>query len=135
MSLAGGRAFGMAPAVANYQAKAQILQPPGGSPFTMFTFTAAGRIWAATVSFSMGSSGGTGSNQGYARVRIQGGATLAICECCVVGNPSADSNGSDIPYNGIAVPSGTVVQLDVNGGTTITGVVLRASGLVGVSIP
>ena len=128
-----GRDFGLAPSVPNIQSGELILQGPSITAF--YTFSQAGRIWGAVVTYAMGSSGGTGSNQAYARVRIQGGATLAIVECCVVGNPSADSNTDDRPYNGIAVPSGTKIQLDVNNNTTITGVVQRASGLVVVSIP
>ncbi len=133
MSLPGGRAFGMTPAVSNYQSFEQILQPPGS--YHLFTFPAPGRIWAASVSYAMGSSGGTGANQGYARVHVVSGNALAICECCVVGNPDADSNGSDLTYFGLVVTKGTVINLDVNGGTTITGVVQRGSGLVGVSVP
>jgi hypothetical protein len=133
MSLPGGRAFGMTPAVSNYQSFAQILKPPGA--YALFTFTATGRIWAASVSYAMGSSGGTGANQGYARVHVVSGNPLAIVECCVVGNPSADSNTSDMTYFGLVVPKGTIINLDVNGNTAITGVVQRGSGLVGVSIP
>jgi len=133
VSLPGGRAFGMTPAVSNYQSFVQILQPPGS--YHLFTFTAAGRIWAASVSYAMGSSGGTGANQGYSRVHVVSGIALAIVECCVAGAPDADSNTSDMTYFGLVVPKGTVVNLDVNGGSTITGVVQRGSGLVGVSIP
>ena len=133
MTMPGGRSFGMAPSVPNVTSGESILQPPSVAAF--YTFTAAGRIWGATVSYAMGSSGGTGSNQGYARVRIQGSTTLAIVECCVVGAPSADSNTSDQSYNGIPVPKGTKIQLDVNNNVTIAGVVQRASGLVVVSMP
>jgi hypothetical protein len=124
---------GVPPAVSGLDSGSQILQGPG--TVTMYTFAANGRIWAANVSYAMGSSGGTGSNQGYARVRVSGGATLAIVEACVVGNPSADSNTDSQTFPGLAVLSGTVIQLDVNAGTGITGVVQRGSGLVVVSIP
>jgi hypothetical protein len=130
-----GQSFGAVPAIKNPVGGEQILQAPGGSPYTIYTFPAAGRVWLASVSFSMGSSGGTGSNQGYARVRIQGGQSLAIAECCVVGNPDSDSNEESNPYPGLSVPSGTKILLDVNGGATITGVVLRASGIFLGSIP
>jgi hypothetical protein len=130
-----GQSFGVVPGIKNPVGGEQILQSPGGSPYLIYQFPSAGRVWLAAVSFSMGSSGGTGSNQGYARVRIQGGQSLAICECCVVGNPSQDSNEESNPFPGLAVPSGTRIMLDVNGAATITGVVLRASGIFLGSIP
>jgi hypothetical protein len=126
-------ASGVPPAVSGLDSGSQILQGPG--TYTTYTFANNGRIWAANISYSMGSSGGTGSNQGYARVRVSGGATLAIVECCVVGNPADDSNTDSQTFPGLSVGSGTVIQLDVNGGTGITGVVQRGSGLVVVSIP
>lgn len=126
-------AQGAPPAVQNYKTAELTLQVPG--IFTMYTFTNAGRIWKATVAYAMGSSGGTGSNQGYSRVKIQGGNTLAIVECVVVSAPAGDSEVDMESYNGFAVPSGTVIQLDVNNNATITGVVQRASALIGVSIP
>jgi len=129
------QALGVPPAVPGLGSGSQTLQGPGTGPYTMYTFASAGRIWAANISYSMGSSGGTGSNQGYARVRVAGGATLAIVECCVVGAPAQDSNTDSQTFPGLSVPAGTVVQLDVNSATTITGVVQRGSGLVVVSIP
>lgn len=128
-------ATGVPPAVTGLDSGSQILQSPGSSPATMYTFADNGRIWAANVSYAMGSSGGTGTNQGYGRVLIQGSATLAVVEACVVGNPSADSNTDSQTFPGLAVNAGTVIQLDINNGTSITGVVQRASGLVVVSIP
>jgi hypothetical protein len=126
---------GVPPAVPNYQTGDAILQGPTGSPFTLFTMTADGRIWAALVTMSMGSTGGAGSNHGYARVYTSGGKTLALVELCVVGNPDKDSGVVGIGFNGIPIVNGASVLLDVNGGATITGVTIRGSGLVGVSMP
>jgi hypothetical protein len=130
-----GQRFAFAPFVPNTKSGEQILQSPGGSPYTMFTFTRAGRIWAASVSIGVGVTGGSGTQNAYARVRVQGGVTLAITECVVAGATGSDSNGSDQTFPGLAVPANTVVQLDVNAGGTISGGVLRASGVVVVSIP
>lgn len=124
---------GVAPGAANSQVLEQILQPPGA--YTLFTFTANGRIWGASVSYAMGSTAGTGANPGYARVHVLGGKSLAIVECVVVANPDADSNDDSHDWPGLPVLSGAVVSLDVNAGATITGVSQRASGLVAVSIP
>lgn len=135
MSLAGGRAFGMAPAVANVASGQKIQQAPG--TYNLFTFAAAGRIWGATVSYAMGCTSGSGSQQGFARVFIPGtpDIVLAVVECCIAGTTDSDSNTDAMVYNGISVPSGTVVKLDVNGGGGVTGGVNRGSGLVVVSIP
>jgi hypothetical protein len=124
---------GVPPAVTNSQSGEAVLQPPGTA--LMFTMPAAGRLWAAEVSYSMGSSAGTGSNQGYCRVRVAGGKTLAIVECCVVASPDSDSNTDSLTFPGIALANGAVIDLDVNGGAAITGVVQRGSGLVVVSVP
>lgn len=126
---------GVPPAVAGYAVHSLILQPPGTGPYTLYTFTGAGRIWKATVTFSVLSATGTGANQAYAQVLISGGATLAIVEGGVAGNPDADSNTDPELLNGLAVGNGTVIELDVNNAVTPTGVVVRASGLIGVSIP
>lgn len=134
MSLPGGRSFGMAPSVANVVSGQQILQSPG--TYNLYTFAQAGRIWGAMVSYAMGCSGGSGTQQGYARVFVAGmGLVLAIVECCIAGSVSQDSNSNALPYNGIPVPQGTVVKLDVNGGGGVSGGVNRGSGLVVVSIP
>jgi hypothetical protein len=112
----------------------QILQSPG--IYTMYTFASQGRIWAAEVSYSMGSSGGNGSNQGYCRVFISGtNNTLCVVECCVVGNPDSDSNSNASDFPGFLVAAGTKVKLDVNNNVAINGIVQRGSGVVSVSIP
>ena len=128
-----GTAYGTQPAVKNLQTFVQILESPGTTH--LFTFSAPGRIWGASVSYAMGCTGGAGTQQGYARVHINGGNTLAIVEACIAGAVANDSDTSDRDYPGLAVPAGTVVNLDVNGGTGVTGGVNRGSGLVAVSIP
>jgi hypothetical protein len=135
VSLPGGRAFAMAPGVANVVSGQQILQSPG--TYNLFTFSAAGRIWGAMVSYAMGCSAGSATQQGYARVFIPGSPALvlAVVECCIAGAVANDSNSNALPYNGIPVPEGTQVKLDVNGGGGVTGGVNRGSGLVVVSIP
>lgn len=130
-----GRDFGLAPSVPNVQSGQKIQQSPGTT--IMFTFSAAGRIWGAMVSYAMGCTGGSGSQQGFARVFIPGtpDLVLAVVECCIAGTVAQDSNSDGLTYPGIAVPSGTQVKLDVNGGGGVTGGVNRGSGLVVVSIP
>lgn len=126
---------GVAPSVPNYNTGDQILQAPGGSPYTLLTASGNGRIWAAEVSASIGSSGGVGTNHVYARVYTSGGKTLAIVELCVEGNPDKDSGSVVVQFTGAPISSGASILLDVNGGVTVAGTTLRASGLAGISVP
>jgi hypothetical protein len=132
-----GRPYGIAPAVPNYTGHALILQPPG--IYTLYTFPAAGRIWNVGVSYAIATSANVGNITGYTRVLVQGGITLAIVECAISSaaatTPSQDSNTDPVSYYGLPVPSGTVVQLDVNNGATTVGVQQRGSCRLAVSIP
>ena len=126
---------GVPPAVSGTVGGDVILQGPGGSPYTIYTFTGNGRIWVASVSLNICSSGATGSNQIYARVYVVSGRTLAYCEAGIVGNPAQDSNGDSNTYPGISVLSGAVVKLDINNGASVTGAVIRGGGIFVGSIP
>ena len=132
-----GRPYAMTPAVPNLDGHALILQPPG--TYTLYTFPAAGRIWAAAVTFGMATSVNVGNVSGYARLNIAGGLTLAIVECAIASTsattPSQDSNTDPATYYGLAVPEGTVINLDVNNGVAVAGVQQRASCRLQVSIP
>lgn len=131
-----GQGYGTAPYVKNAVTEEKILQSPG--IYTLYTFTASGRIWAASVSLGIGTTSGSGTSQVYARVYVSGASgvgTLAIVEACVAGATSNDSNDDANQYPGLLVPSGAVVHLDVNNGGGLSGGVIRASGLVAVSVP
>lgn len=131
-----GQTYGTAPYVKNAVTAEKILQSPG--IYMLYTFTAAGRIWAASVSLGIGTSGGSGTSQVYTRVYVTGAAgvgTLAVVECCVAGTVANDSNDDANQYPGLLVPSGAVVHLDVNNNVSLSGGVIRGSGLVAVSVP
>lgn len=131
-----GQTYGTAPYVKNAVTKEKILQGPSIS--ALYTFPAQGRIWAASVSMAIGVTGGTGTNQVYGRVYVTGApgvGTIAIVECCVAGAVANDSNDDANQYPGMIVPQGAVVHLDVNNNVTVTGGVVRGSGLVAVSVP
>lgn len=126
---------GVPPAVANYAVHSLLNQAPTGGPFTVYTFTGAGRIWKASVTLSVGSSTGTGVIQCYARVLVSGSPDLAIVNGAVVGSPAWASATASQVHDGLAVPNSTVIQLDVNNAVVPTGALVQASCLIGVSIP
>lgn len=131
-----GQGYGTAPYVKNAITKDLILKGPG--IYMLYTFPGQGRIWAASVSMAIGVTGGTGTNQVYGRVYVTGAAgvgTIAIVECCVAGDTDSDSNDDANQYPGTVVPTGAVVHLDVNNNVSISGGVIRGSGLVAVSVP
>lgn len=131
-----GQTYGTAPYVKNAVTAEKILQSPG--IYMLYTFNAPGRIWAASCSLGIGVTGGSGTAQVYARVYVTGAAgvgTLAIVEACVAGTTANDSNDDANQYPGLLVPAGAVVHLDVNNNVGLSGGVIRASGLVGVSVP
>lgn len=131
-----GQGYGTAPYVKNAITKEQILQPPGF--YVLYTFTAPGRIWAASCSIGAGTTGGSGTAQLYARVYVTGAAgvgTLALVEACVAGTTANDSNDDASEYPGLLVPANAVVHLDVNNNVGLGGGVVRASGRVAVSVP
>lgn len=128
---------GVPPAVSNTQSGTQILKSGSGSPYTVFTMPAAGRLWVAAVSFSMvaGSGSAGASQQSYCQLVTAGGKTLALVECAVTGTAESDSNTAVVTYPGLALANGTVINLDVNNAVIVTGILQRGSGLVVVSIP
>lgn len=132
-----GREFAATPVVPGLDGRSLIKQPPG--LYTLYTFAQRGKIWAASVSYGMATTANTGNFPGYAQVVIQGGITLAIVECAISSSssltPSQDSNTDPATYNGLIVPAGTVIQLDVNNGVSMSGVQQRASCRLQVSIP
>lgn len=127
--------IGIPPAVPGMVGNSIILQNPGGSPYTIYTFTANGKMWVASVSLSAGSSGGSGTNLLYARVYTSTGFTLAYCEVATEGAPSSGENGDSNSYPGFAAPAGTVILLDINNAIAPTGLLVRGGGLFVGSIP
>ena len=126
--------MGVAPFVENLTSYSKILQGPTTGK-VIRTLTTNSRLWLASLSYAITSSGGTGSNQGYARIFTQSGLDLCIVEAAVSENPDS-ANGNQTPaFGGIELLDGDVINLDVNGGTTFNGCVQRASCTVLLSTP
>lgn len=126
---------GAQPWVPNMHSASSTLKNPGGSPYTIHTFTAASRIWGATVSAGVGTTAGSGTTNAYALVKTGGGVVLAIVEVCVAGGISSSSDSVPVSIPGIPVSNGDTIILDVNGGGGIGGGAMRASCSVLFSIP
>lgn len=126
---------GIPPSVPGIVGGEQILQTPGAGPYVIYTFPNAGKIWQASVSLSAGVTGGVGTNLIYARVYINGGRTLAYCEVGIAGANDSGANGDANSFPGFAVPVGTMIMLDVNGGAAIAGGLIRGGGIFVGSIP
>ncbi len=110
---------------------------PGSTPLTMFTFPQAGRIWALHLSYAMASNSsysGTITSQAYALVKA-GSTILTVIEIALGGPSTNDSGDSDMVINGLPVPAGTALILDINNGASISNVAQRASAVVLYSIP
>ena len=119
---------------------AQVTGAGSQFPTAFFTFSAAGRIWGAILSFAADTNGAyaAASQRLYAQIKTQtSGVVLATVELCVSAPSQAVSNGCEVSFPGLAVASGEKLQLDVNNNTTIGGGngIMSASAVVSYSIP
>lgn len=125
-------------AVQNCQTFSTLRRGVSGSPFTLGTFSAAGRIWTVVLSFSArtDSAFAPGTAGVYASVLTNiGGLTLATVNLGISA-PSQVANGqSEPPIPGIPVRLGESVLLDVNNAVTVPDLLLLTSAVVFYSIP
>lgn len=104
---------------------------------TVFTFTAAGRVWGVCLSGSVSanSSYAAGNSRVYYLAQIDGSTQLAVIEQSI---SAPEQNASDViyvPFGGIPAAQGTPLELVVNGGTSITDAEILASAVFFYSIP
>jgi hypothetical protein len=128
---------GVPPGVPGVRSAFQLFGTVGGSPYNMFSFTFNGRVWAASLSFTIAANSsyaGSTSNV-YAQIVTASGITLLIIELVVTNLNQTDSNAVSVPLNGINIVSGDTLMLDVNNGVAVTNTVMRASGSVLYSVP
>lgn len=129
---------GVPPGVPNIATKVKLFGTPAGSPYTLFTFPAAGRVWVASISATATPNAGYGTGPTvnvYAQLVTGSGITLAVTEMVIAETGIVDSKQSDVQWNGFAVSAGDTLQLDVNNATTPSMTVIRASGFVAYSVP
>jgi len=103
----------------------------------MFTFPAAGRLWNASVSYTLasGPSFAGPTQNGYCQIITGSGVTLAVVELVVTDPNQIDSGQSDQPLGGISVLKGDTLLFDLNNGVSIANTTQRASGFVIYSVP
>ncbi len=128
---------GVPPGVPNVASAKHLFGNYTGSPYTLITFTAPTRIWAASLSFAVSTNNsfsGATTNI-YAQLITLSGITLEIVELSITSmNQSADQHG-DLPLNGLSFAAGDGVLLDVNNATGVTNAVMRSSGFILYSTP
>lgn len=122
--------------VAN-MASASVLEAVSQPPTAFQTFAGASRIWAAHLSFAVGTNNTySGVTQLYALVRTQSGIVLAVVDLAVAAANTAANGDADLAIPGIAVANEDKLMLDVNNGTSLgTGGVMHASTTVMYSTP
>lgn len=109
-------------------------------PTVFYTFTSAGRLFAAEISFAVGTNASYAASvtQLYAQISTLSGLFLGTVELCVSGAAQAVSGrgGLSLPSAGVPVAAGDKLRLDVNNGVSLgTGGVMRATCEVFFTIP
>lgn len=133
-------ATGVAPFTSGIQSFNLVQVNQAGSPYTITTFGASGRIWAAHLSFALSANAShAGNDQAYCTLKYRPPAGsdqfLLVIEVAVGGASSTDSGDGDLSMPGLAVAPGGSLILDVNGGAAITNALMRASTCTLVSFP
>lgn len=137
--IAGGTSWSPGPP-SGIQAFAQIGANQGGSPYTVHTFGAPGRIWAAHLSFALSANAShTGNDQAFCTLKYSpptgGDKILLVIELAVGGASTTDSGDGDLTIPGMNVDIGGALVLDVNAGNAIVNALMRASTTTLVSFP
>lgn len=124
---------GVPPAVPNIATNVQSFKSPG--TYTIHTMSAAGRLWMASCTGSYEGNAGYGGGLVNTSVSITtaGGLTLSLIELAVTVANQITNDTSVVPWNGIPLANGEVIQLVV--GSAPAGTVVRGSGFAAWSIP
>lgn len=132
---------GVAPAVSAITSALATNVGPGASPFVVYTFAGAGRVWGACLSAAVESTSGSSNARVFVEAQIDGsgvvgqGTPLAVVELAAMNQLNIDSDTVYVPFNGVSVAKGTKLYLIVNGGTGISGATITASVIFFYSIP
>jgi hypothetical protein len=129
--------MGVPPGVPNVTSSSQLFGNYTGSPYTLYTFPSAGRLWGASLSLAISTNNsysGATTNV-YALLKTGSGTILEIVELAVTAANDTQNGHGDLALNGVDVSAGDTLILDVNNASGITNAVMRASGFVLHSIP
>lgn len=124
---------GVPPGVPNIATSIQSFKSPG--TYTIHTMSADGRLWMASCSGTYEGNAGYGGGLVNTNVSIvtASGLTLSLIELAITVANQITNDTSVVPWNGIPLNSGDVIQLVV--GTAPAGTVIRGSGFAAWSIP
>lgn len=130
-------ATGIPPNVPNVASANTINGTPTASPVTVFTMPSAGRLWGVNMSGSCSASSGYagGNDRFYCLAQTSSGIVLATIEQALNEMGQSQSDSVYVPFNGLDIPTGTKLELIINGGTNIGGVEVIASVVFFYSIP
>jgi hypothetical protein len=131
------QSMGAPPYVKNMQT-AGVSQVAPTSSTSLVTFSGAGRIWYVSLSLAVSASSSySGTNGEFAQIEINTSpdTVLLDCECCTNDAGATMSSNHDLALSGFPVASGDEVFINVNNGTTVSDVLIRASAVVYYSIP
>ena len=136
------RSLGVPPQVPNITPVALLDGGASGSPYSVYTFPAAGRIWGVDLAGSIVLNNPSIISRVYYLAQLDGngipgnGDPLAILELGVApGITGIDSDSKYVPFNGLPVSKNQQLYLIINGGTLITGVAQTASVIFFYSVP
>jgi hypothetical protein len=127
--------LGVPPSVQNVKGYSALQVGPSGSG-VFETFSAPGRLWAAHLSFAL-TAGSThaGSDQAFCSLQLVPGSTLLVVELAISGANQAVNGDADLTIPGLAFNNGDQLNLNVNGGSSISNATMRASCVVLASMP
>lgn len=130
--------FGAQPFVPNQESQSVRGKHETDSPVSIFTFPQNARLWTVQLTYAIASNtayaGGT--TQCSAALSLVSGLELSMVECALGSTAGqSDSNGDRGTWNGLPIAAGDQITLDINQGTTVTGVSQRASCIVTYSLP
>ncbi len=125
------------PGLLGIKSVAALRDNPAGSPYTLLTLPAAGRLWNSSLSFAVatGNNFAPGGQNLYSQVLTGSGITLNVTELAVSDVSQVAQQQSDQQLGGISLLAGDTLILDVNNATILTHAVMRASCFVIYSIP
>lgn len=130
-------ATGVPPAVPGMASYTEIAGSAAGSPYTLTTFAANSRIWAAELSLVITTSStyASATNGLNSYIKTGSGIVLAVAELAVSEAGQVAAVAPSNQFYGIEVLAGDTIELLVNSGISIPNAIIRASAVVLASTP
>lgn len=126
---------GVPPFVAGMKTVSATQATPLVSPITMLTAPADSRLWAIMLSFAVSTNSAYATQDGpFAQLKI---GTVVLLTCQLAANGPGQGLSSDQALNGYGLPllAGQQLVLNVNNGTSITNMFIRAAAVALYTTP